>query len=76
MKRLLISAIIVFGFASPALAGHCPKDVKLIDAALAQQSNAEAQSLRDTGAALHKSGTHKDSLKALHQAMEILGIKH
>ena len=76
MKRLLISVIIVFGFASPALAGHCPKDVKLIDAALAGQSNAEAQSLRDKGDALHKSGTHKDSLEALHQAMEILGIKH
>ena len=76
MKRLFIAAIFTFGLASPALAGHCPKDVKLINAALAQQSNAEAQSLRDEGAALHKSGTHKDSLKALHEAMKILGLDH
>lgn len=76
MKKLLVAAIVVFGFASPALAGHCPKDVRLIDAALAQNSNAEAKSLRDKGDALHKSGTHGDSLKALHQAMKILKIDH
>ncbi len=76
MKRLIIAAFVIFGFASPALAGHCPKDVKLIDAALATQSNAKAKALRDTGDGLHKSGTHKDSLAALHEAMEILGIKH
>ncbi len=56
MRRLFIAAIIAFGFASPALASHCPKDVKLIDAALTQQSNAEAQTLRDKGDALHRTG--------------------
>ena len=76
MRKLLVAAIVVFGFASPALAGHCPKDVKLIDAALAQTSNAEAKSLRDKGDALHKSGTHGDALAALHEAMKILNIEH
>ena len=76
MRKLLVAAIVVFGFASPALAGHCPKDVKLIDAALAQTGNAEAKSLRDKGDALHKSGSHGDSLAALHEAMKILNIKH
>lgn len=76
MRRLFIAAIIAFGFANPALAGHCPKDVKLIDATLAQQSNAEAQSLRDQGDALHKAGKHKESLAALHQAMKSLGLAH
>lgn len=76
MKRLFVAAIIAFGFISPALASHCPKDVKVIDAALANQSNAEAKSLRDKGEALHKQGKHKDSEYTLHQAMKILGIKH
>jgi hypothetical protein len=76
MKRLIIAAFVIFGFASPALAGHCPKDVKLIDAALATQSNAKAKALRDKGDGLHKSKSHKESLAALHESMEILGIKH
>ncbi len=76
MKRLIIAAFIAVGFASPALASHCPKDVKLIDAALAEQSNAEAKTLRDQGDALHKAGKHKESEDALHKAMEILGLQH
>lgn len=76
MKRLLIAAVVAFGFATPAFAAHCPKDVKLIDAALSKQSNAAAQTLRDEGDKLHKAGKHSDSLVALHNAMEILGIKH
>jgi opacity protein-like surface antigen len=76
MKRILVAAVLVAGFASPALAGHCPKDVKLIDAALANQSNAEAKALRDKGAAAHAAGKHGDSLADLHAAMKMLDIKH
>jgi len=76
MKRLFITALFALGFASPALASHCPKDIKLIDAALAQQSKPEAQSLRDKGEMLHKAGKHKESEDALHQAMKILSLDH
>lgn len=76
MGRLIIAAFIAFGFSSAALAGHCPKDVKLIDTALAQQGNAEAKALRDKGETLHKAGKHKESLAALHQAMKMLGAGH
>jgi hypothetical protein len=76
MRRLIIVVFVAFGFASPALAGHCPKDVKLIDTALARQSNPNAKALRDKGDELHKSGKHKESLAELHQAMKILGIEH
>lgn len=76
MKRIVIVAVALCGFASPALASHCPKDIKLIDAALAQQSNAEAKVLRDKGEALHKAGKHEESLDALHQAMKLLGLEH
>ena len=76
MRKLLVTALVVFGFASPALAGHCPKDVRLIDAALAQTSNAKAENLRNKGDTLHKAGKHRDALDALHQAMKMLNIKH
>lgn len=76
MKQLIIAMIVFFGIASPALAGHCPRDANLIKQSLASQSNEEAKSLLDKGVALHNSGKHKESLEALHQAMEILGIEH
>lgn len=78
---------VVFGmlcavFALPAVAGHCPVDVKAIDAALAENPNlsetqlAEVKELRDQGEQLHNDGKHGESLDALHQAMEILGLEH
>lgn len=68
--------------ATPALAGHCPKDVKAVDAALAQNSSlsseqvAEVKRLRDEGARLHGAGQHGASLEVLHQAMAIVGAEH
>ncbi len=76
MKHMIIAAFLVFGFATPALAGHCPKDIRKVSAALADQDNARASNLRDKGRSLHKAGKHKESLAALHQAMKMLGIKH
>ncbi len=34
----------------------------------------EVKSLRDKGAALHKSGKHGEAIKALHKAVKILGV--
>ncbi|MDH3229583.1 MAG: hypothetical protein OEN55_07320 [Alphaproteobacteria bacterium] len=76
MKQLLVAMIVIFGFASPVLAAHCPKDANLIKEALAGQSNDEAKALLDKGVALHSSGNHKESLDALHEAMKLLGIAH
>jgi hypothetical protein len=76
MKRLFVASVVVFGFASPALASHCPKDAKLVAAALANQSNAEAEQLAAKGMKLHEEGKHKESLDALHEAMKLLGIEH
>ena len=81
MKRLLAAASVVVLFSAPALAGHCPKDVKAIDAALSKASlstsqMSEVRKLRDAGARLHASKKHGDSLAELHKAMDILGLKH
>jgi len=34
MKRLIVFAIVIFGFASPAMADHCRKDIRVIQALL------------------------------------------
>ena len=80
MKSLLVAAAVLVAMTSPALAKHCPKDVQVIDQALSKAKGlnamqmAEVKALRDKGAALHKSGMHGDSIKALHAAVKILGV--
>jgi hypothetical protein len=82
MKKLILSAAAAFVLAaSPAFAGHCPKDVKHVQQALANSSasaenKAKAQALMAEGDALHKAGQHGKSLKALHEALHLLGEKH
>jgi tetratricopeptide (TPR) repeat protein len=64
----------------PALANHCPQDMKQIDEALAANPQISAEQmetvkkLRAEGEALHKEGKHQESLEALGKALEILGV--
>ena len=83
IKAVLLSvtiAVVAGGFiATPALAGHCPKDVKKINAAMSKMDAKKmsvAKEAADKGLALHKAGKHGESLKVLHAAMDSLGIKH
>lgn len=76
MKRLFLAGILALGFAGPALANHCPSDIRTIDAALRGNPDSEAKALRDEGAELHADGKHAESLEKLHEAMTILGIEH
>ncbi len=84
LASIAVAALLL---STPALAGHCPKDVAQIDALLkeliakkpAMEKNEVvlgARKMRDTGLDLHKSGDHEQSLKALHKAMEMLEMKH
>ena len=84
-KRTLLAAVVTVSavgiFSFPAVAGHCPRDVKLIDAALKTTSVDAAtmtrvKALRDTGNEQHKSGRHGSSIANLHEAMKALGISH
>lgn len=76
----MLSAIAITGFSSAAFASSCPKDMKAIDAALAQSPQlSEAQmtevtTLRMSGEEKHKAGDHAGSVADLHKAMGILGI--
>ena len=62
---------------APALAFHCPKDIKAIDAALAKAQVSPAQkagvkTLRDQSETQHKAGGHKASVGNLAKAMRII----
>ena len=77
ISRSLIGAVALMAFSVPALAGHCPADVKAIDNALPKinlsaAQKAEVTKLRDEGEAQHKSGNHGDSVKTLAKAMRIM----
>ena len=82
MKRMIILGASLMLAAGTAFAGHCPKDMKLIDDALAKNpklTEAQAKEVKDQrakGEAAHKSGDHKASEELLHKAMTTLGVKH
>ncbi len=81
MKRILVAAGVIVVMTSPAFAKHCPKDVAIIDQAMPKATGLnkmqmmEVMALRDKGDALHKSGKHAESIKVLHEAVEILGVE-
>ncbi len=83
IRRILLAAVVaVFAtgiLSTPALAAHCPKDVKKINAAMSKMSDKNMSMAKDAatkGLALHKAKKHGESIKVLHAAMKDLGIKH
>ncbi len=81
MKHLFIAVAVLIGMTSPAFAKHCPKDAKIIEQSpakakgLSKMQMTEVKALHDKGLALHKSGNHGESIKTLHAATKILGVK-
>lgn len=65
----------------PALAFHCPMDMKKIDSALAAKPQLtkaqydEVVKLRQLGEQYHKAGDHQRSVETLGRAMQILNIQ-
>lgn len=80
MKRLLALATALLFASTTALAFHCPKDMKAIDAALAKHPKLseaqmkEVKMLRAKGEEEHKAGKHQEAVDDLGKAMKILGI--
>lgn len=78
LSSILVAAGLVLASGS-ALAFHCPKDMKAIDAALpnAKLSSAqmsEVKKYRAEGERLHKAKKHQESVDTLAKAKKILGI--
>jgi hypothetical protein len=79
MKKLVLA--VLFAFASgTAFAGHCPKEMKSIDDALAKNPKLTEAQMKDVkkhraeGETLHKAGKHAESLAELAKAQKTLGI--
>lgn len=82
MKILhFVAMISLLIFSSSAFAYRCVIDMRKIDEALSKQpaiTEAQAQEvrkLRAEGEVLHNKGKHKESVEALHKALEILGVR-
>ncbi len=82
-RKTIITAIAVIfslgAFVTPAQASHCPKDVKLIKAAMSKLDKGKmmmAKDSADKGLALHKAKKHGEAIKVLHAEMKNLGISH
>jgi len=79
-KSVSVFAVLIL-FSVPALAFHCPIDMKKIDAALAEGPSLEpaqleeVKELRAEGDMLHIAGKHQQSVDALAKAMSILNIE-
>jgi hypothetical protein len=79
VKKLMLAVLLACVSAS-ALAGHCPIDMKEIDAALSANPQlsadklAEVKKLRAEGEAFHKAGKHQESVATLGKAKTMLGI--
>ncbi|ALP43534.1 hypothetical protein [Aeromonas schubertii] len=77
MKRWM--TLLALLLAAPALAFHCPADMKKIDELLAQkpplsqEALARVKALRAEGETLHKQGDHQSSVEKLTEALRLLG---
>jgi len=79
ITNLILAASLTLA-SGAAFAFHCPKDMKAIDAALANHPKVSAAQLKQVkeyraeGEALHKAGKHQASVDTLAKAKKILGI--
>lgn len=76
LRSVLVLAFVAM-LSTPALAFHCPLDVKAIDNALSKMqlndaTRTKVQALRDEGMALHEAGKHKEAVDKLAEAMRTL----
>lgn len=79
--RKIVSGLILMLVSAVALAGQCPTDMAAIDEHLAgnpevaSEDMSRVEELREQGEQLHEEGNHEESVAALAEAKEILGIE-
>ena len=80
MRKSLIIAAFIFGFATPALATQCPKDIAAIQTALetatlSPEDKAKVEKWLKNGEKSHKAGEHEEAVKRLAKAKKVLGLQ-
>lgn len=80
MRRIIIATVAAALVAGTAYATNCPNEMKAVDATLTTTKldaakQKQVMDLRAKGEADHKAGKHADSMKALGEAKQLLGIK-
>jgi len=79
-RKTLVMGLALALASGTAMAMHCPKDMKEIDAALSKGADLsaaeldEVKQLRARGEELHEAGKHQESVDTLARAKKILGI--
>jgi hypothetical protein len=81
MKRLIALGTALLFASGMAFAGHCPKEMKVIDDALGKNPKLSDKEMQDVkkaradGEKLHKEGKHKEALAELTKAQKILKVE-
>ena len=75
--RTLFAASLLAVVSAPAFAFHCSADIKAIDAgfgklSLSASDKAQVMSLRNSGAAHHQAGRHKEAVDDLAKGMRLM----
>ena len=81
MRRLAILTATTLILSTPALANQCPQEMAALDEHLSQhgsmlnaEQTAKVRQLRAQAEADHKAGRHAESMQALRQARQIMGM--
>lgn len=83
MNKLFVALLamgVASGLSAPAGAFQCPSDMAKIDEALqtaelTDEQRQQVMDLRAEGERLHTEGSHQESVDALAQAKEMLGVE-
>ena len=80
MRKSLIIAALVFGFATPAFASQCPNDMKAINTAmetanLSADDKAKVEKWLKNGEERHEAGNHEKAVRTLGKAKVLLGLQ-
>ena len=79
MKKLIITAVLIAAFATPALANQCPSLMKKVDEAMAttqvdEATKTKVMALYEKGKTEHAAGEHAASEADLNEALKLLGM--
>jgi hypothetical protein len=81
MRIILIVLATLAGFAAPAWANQCPRNIAALDEQMQEHGSmlspdkaAQIKGLRDKAERAHKAGNHDEAMQAVQQARNAMGM--